>query len=188
MNTSFNCEQLKLHLEQTLTAYSVKDIADIVSDYMSIVCNMKSNVVIKVINKSNNELPSYLTEGSVGMDIRAYIPNDLKQVVIEPGSRVLIHTGLYMEIPIGYEVQIRARSSMTIKQGIGLLNGIGTIDSDYRNEIGIILYNSSNDTVAINHGDRVAQMIVAKVEKATFRKVDALQTSTRNGSFDSIGK
>ena len=122
-----------------------------------------SSIEIKIINISDNPLPDYATAGSSGMDIRA---NLSESSAISPMERILIPTGIFLEIPYGYEVQIRPRSGMAIKNGITCLNTPGTIDSDYRGEIKIILINLSLEQQVINHGDRIAQMIVQKVEKA----------------------
>lgn len=121
-----------------------------------------SSIEIKIINISDNPLPDYTTAGSSGMDIRA---NLSESSAISPMERILIPTGIFLEIPYGYEVQIRPRSGMAIKNGITCLNTPGTIDSDYRGEIKIILINLSLEQQVINHGDRIAQMIVQKVEK-----------------------
>ena len=139
---------------------------------------------IKVRSLSGN-LPSYETEGSAGMDIRAYIE---EPVTLEPGKRALIPTGLFMEIPAGFEVQIRARSGLAVKYGIGLTNGIGTIDSDYRGEIKVSLINWGEDDFVINDGDRIAQMVVCRYEKADFELADELSDTARGaGGFGHTG-
>ena len=124
---------------------------------------------IKVVNKSNFPLPSYKTIGAAGMDLYANID---QPIVLKPLDRVLIPTGLYISVPEGYEAQIRARSGMALKHGITLANGIGTIDSDYRGEVGVILVNLSNEEYVINKGDRIAQLVIAKYEKIEFEEVD----------------
>ncbi len=130
-------------------------------------------------------LPEYETEGSAGMDIRAYID---APVDIEPGARALIPTGLFMEIPAGYEVQIRARSGLAVKYGIGLTNGIGTIDSDYRGEIKVSLINWGQETFTVRNGDRIAQMVVASYEKARLELADDLSETERgHGGFGHTG-
>lgn len=130
-------------------------------------------------------LPEYETEGSAGMDIRAYIDAPLD---IEPGARALIPTGLFMEIPAGYEVQIRARSGLAVKYGIGLTNGIGTIDSDYRGEIKVSLINWGQETFTVRNGDRIAQMVVASYEKARLELADDLSETERgHGGFGHTG-
>ncbi|MBQ3521135.1 MAG: dUTP diphosphatase [Firmicutes bacterium] len=139
---------------------------------------------IKVRSLSGN-LPSYETEGSAGMDIRAYIE---EPVTLEPGKRALIPTGLFMEIPAGFEVQIRARSGLAVKYGIGLTNGIGTIDSDYRGEIKVSLINWGEDDFVINDGDRIAQMVVCRYEKADLELADELSDTVRGaGGFGHTG-
>lgn len=130
-------------------------------------------------------LPEYETEGSAGMDIRAYID---APVDIEPGARALIPTGLFMEIPAGYEVQIRARSGLAVKYGIGLTNGIGTIDSDYRGEIKVSLINWGQEIFTVRNGDRIAQMVVASYEKAGLELADDLSETERgHGGFGHTG-
>lgn len=141
---------------------------------------------IKIVNTSGNNIPEYATEGAAGMDLRAWLPQPL---VLEPMERKMIPTGLFFEIPEGYEVQVRPRSGMAIKHGITCLNSPGTVDSDYRGEIKIILINLSTEPHTINSGDRIAQMVVAKVEKAIFQTVDQLQSTTRGqGGFGHTGK
>ena len=139
---------------------------------------------IKVRSLSGN-LPSYETEGSAGMDIRAYIE---EPVTLEPGKIALIPTGLFMEIPAGFEIQIRARSGLAVKYGIGLTNGIGTIDSDYRGEIKVSLINWGEDDFVINDGDRIAQMVVCRYEKAVLELADELSDTVRGaGGFGHTG-
>jgi dUTP pyrophosphatase len=135
-------------------------------------------------------LPTYETVGAVGADLRANLPDDHRDsgVEISPGGRALIPTGLRLEIPIGYEVQVRARSGLALKHGITLANAIGTIDSDYRGDLGVILWNGGADTFRVTHGMRIAQMIVAPVVRATFAIVDALDETDRGvGGFGSTG-
>lgn len=139
---------------------------------------------IKVMSLSG-VLPGYETEGSAGMDIQAYVK---EPVIIKPGCRALIPTGLFMEIPSGYEVQIRARSGLAVKYGIGLTNGIGTIDSDYRGEIKVSLINWGDEVFTVNNGDRIAQMVVARYEKAELEMADALSETERgHGGFGHTG-
>jgi dUTP pyrophosphatase len=143
-------------------------------------------VQIKIVNTSANPLPQYATEGSSGMDIRAalHIP-----LLLLPLQRALVPTGLYVEIPAGYEIQIRPRSGLAIKQGITCLNTPGTIDSDYRGEIKIILINLSSEEQVINPGDRIAQMILQKIERAEFEQVEILnETERAEGGFGHTGK
>lgn len=142
-------------------------------------------ISIKIVNNSANELPSYATEGASGMDIRANVE---APVLLQPLERQLIPTGLFIELPNGYEAQIRPRSGLAIKQGITCLNTPGTIDSDYRGEIKIILINLSNTAQLISTGDRIAQMVIAKTEKAQFSLVQQLNDTTRGeGGFGHTG-
>ena len=130
-------------------------------------------------------LPAYDTEGSAGMDIRAYIE---EPVEIKAGQRAIISTGLFMEIPVGYEVQIRARSGLAVKHGIGLVNGVGTIDSDYRGEIKISLINWGEEPFTVNDGERIAQMVVAKYEKVQLQQAEELSDTPRGaGGFGHTG-
>ncbi|XLD64060.1 dUTP diphosphatase [Lacibacter sp. MH-610] len=141
---------------------------------------------IRIINHSNNPLPEYATTGSSGMDIRAFlqVPVELK-----PMERTLIPTGLFLEIPQGYEAQIRPRSGLAIKQGITCLNTPGTIDADYRGEVKIILINLSTETQVVQSGERIAQMVFQKVEQVSWEPVEQLQDSGRStGGFGSTGK
>lgn len=141
---------------------------------------------IKVINKSTNELPEYATVDSAGLDIRAFLS---ESVTLKPLERRLIPTGLYLEIPSGYEVQIRPRSGFAFKQGVTVLNSPGTIDADYRGEIGVLLINLSNENVIIEHGERVAQMVVAPFVQAKLKLTDVLSETNRGeGGFGSTGK
>lgn len=140
---------------------------------------------VKVINKSSNPLPTYSTEYSSGLDLRANLDNDL---IIKPLQRVLVPTGLFIELTEGYEAQIRPRSGLAIKYGITVLNTPGTIDTDYRGEIKIILINLSNEDFTIHHGDKVAQMVIAKFEKADLKIVDSLSETVRSdGGFGHSG-
>ncbi len=140
---------------------------------------------IKIINKSKNDIPKYQTENSAGVDIRASLDEDL---VLKAGEFKLVRTGIYLEIPSSYEVQIRARSGLSIKHGIGLVNGIGTIDSDYRGEIKVPLINFSKEDFTIENGMRIAQMVLSKYEKIDFEEVDELSDSERqDGGFGSTG-
>jgi dUTP pyrophosphatase len=145
-----------------------------------------SPVCIKIVNTSANPLPEYATKGSSGMDIRAALD---MPVTLHPLERILIPTGLFVEIPNGYEIQIRPRSGLAVKQGITCLNTPGTIDSDYRGEIKIILINLSSGEQVINHGDRIAQMIVQRTERAAFEQVEFLsETERAAGGFGHTGK
>lgn len=141
---------------------------------------------IKIVNKSNNSLPNYETEASAGMDLRAFLSND---IILKPLERVLIPTGLFIELPVGYEAQIRPRSGLAIKYGVTVLNTPGTIDADYRGEIKIILVNLSNKEFIIKSGERVCQMIISKHEQANFIETDMLNETKRGeGGFGHTGK
>jgi dUTP pyrophosphatase len=140
---------------------------------------------VKIINQSNNPLPEYKTKGSAGVDISAHLT---ETVVLKPLERQLIPTGLFLELPEGVEAQIRPRSGLAIKNGITCLNTPGTIDSDYRGEIKVILINLSNEDFTINNGDRIAQMVIAKYEQVTFEAVEVLEATTRGaGGFGHTG-
>jgi len=143
-------------------------------------------MTIKIINKSKNDLPAYSTELSAGMDLRA----DLSEpIVLKPLERKLIPTGLFIELPAGYEAQIRPRSGLAIKHGISVLNSPGTIDADYRGEIKVILVNLSDTEFQINNGERICQMIIAKHETVNWQQVDILDESGRGeGGFGHTGK
>ena len=137
------------------------------------------------IKSLSGRMPAYETEGSAGMDIRAYLD---EPVTIEAGERELIHTGLFMEIEPGYEVQLRARSGLALKQGICLANGIGTIDSDYRGEVCVILANFGREAFVVKDGDRIAQMVVMKYETAEIEASDELaETDRGSGGFGHTG-
>lgn len=143
------------------------------------------SVHIKVVNSSSNDLPHYATAGAAGMDIRANITDAIN---LAPLQRLLIPTGIFLEIPTGYEVQIRPRSGLALKNGITCLNTPGTIDSDYRGELKILLINLSNEIQTINNADRIAQLIVAKVETATLELVNELNETVRAaGGFGHTG-
>lgn len=143
-------------------------------------------VSVKIVNESNNPLPTYATDGAAGIDIRAFLTGPFE---LQPLQRTLIPTGLYIELPQGYEAQIRPRSGLAIKQGITCLNTPGTIDADYRGEIKIILINLSGEKQIIRSGDRIAQMVVQKVERVEWEPVALLtETERSNGGFGSTGK
>ena len=140
---------------------------------------------VRIINKSSNELPSYQTEASAGMDLRAELE---EPVQLAPLERAVIGTGLYMELPMGFEAQVRPRSGLAAKKGISVLNSPGTIDADYRGEIGVILVNISNEPVRIEHGERIAQMVISRFEQAHWEEVEVLsQTDRGSGGFGSTG-
>jgi len=142
-------------------------------------------MVIKIVNKSSNPLPSYATPNSAGMDIRANLNSDL---LLPPNIPMMVPTGLYMELPEEHEAQIRPRSGMAEKHGVTVCNSPGTIDADYRGEIKVILINLSKDDFTIHHGDRIAQMVIAKYEKAGITEVEELSGTERGeGGFGSSG-
>jgi len=142
--------------------------------------------LVKIKIKSDSgKIPGYETDGAAGMDIAAYIDED---IVLNPGKTAMISTGLYIELPVGYEAQIRARSGLAAKHGVGLVNGIGTIDSDYRGEIKVILINWGEAPLVIKNGDRIAQMVICQYEKAKFVLVDELsETARATGGFGHTG-
>lgn len=141
---------------------------------------------IKIVNKSKHQLPAYSTVASAGMDLRADIDSE---IVLGPGERKLVKTGLFVEIPVGFEAQIRPRSGLAIQKGITVLNSPGTIDSDYRGEICIILINLSDEKFVIKDGERICQMVIARHEKAEWLPVESLEDSRRgSGGFGHTGK
>ncbi len=143
-------------------------------------------MIIDIVNISNNEFPKYQTLLSAGMDLRAYLEDS---IVLKPLQRVLVKTGLFISLNPGYEAQIRPRSGLALKKGISVLNSPGTIDADYRGEIGVILINLSDSDFMINSGDRIAQMVIAKHETISWKVVDKLDDSLRGDKgFGSTGK
>ena len=142
-------------------------------------------MTVKIINTSNNPLPNYETEGSAGMDLRADIADS---ITLRPLERAMVPTGLFIELPLGYEAQVRPRSGLAAKRGLTCLNSPGTIDSDYRGEIKVILVNLSNDIQEIEPAERIAQIVIAKHERITFQEVSSLNTTERGaGGFGSTG-
>ncbi|MEM9990445.1 MAG: dUTP diphosphatase [Bacteroidota bacterium] len=140
---------------------------------------------IRIINHSNNPLPAYKTLESAGMDLHAYLE---EAISLQPLERALIPTGLHFELPIGYEAQVRPRSGLAWKRGLGLLNSPGTIDSDYRGEVKVIMVNLSNEVQTIQSGERIAQLVIAKHERIEWKSVDTLKESERGaGGFGSTG-
>lgn len=140
---------------------------------------------VKIVNESGNPLPEYATIASAGVDLRANLEEPLE---LKPLQRALIPTGLYVELPLGYEAQVRPRSGMAIKKGVTVLNSPGTIDADYRGEIKVILVNLSDEPVEIDHGERIAQMVIQAHEQAEWKDVDSLNTTGRgHGGFGSTG-
>jgi len=148
--------------------------------------NYKMNIInCKIINKSNNPLPRYQTDGSAAMDLMA---NLKEKITLRPLERMLIPTGIHISIPNGYEAQVRPRSGLAIKSGISVLNSPGTIDSDYRGEVGVVLINLSNDDFIVNNGDRIAQLIVTSFSKTSWLESKTLDATDRgDGGFGSTG-
>lgn len=144
---------------------------------------------INIVNNSKNPLPEYATEGSAGMDLMAEMPDGSDFAMIPPGQRRLIKTGLHIQLPVGFEAQIRPRSGLALKKGITVLNTPGTIDSDYTGDIGIILFNSTDGMFYVNQGDRIAQMVIAQYEKISWKPVLLLSETERgSGGFGHSGK
>ena len=140
---------------------------------------------VKIINKSNNPTPTYETSLSAGMDLRAYVEGP---ITLSPGERKLIKTGLHIELPDGYEAQVRPRSGLAFKKGITVLNSPGTIDADYRGDIGVILINHSNEEFVVKSGDRIAQLVISKFEKVHWETSDEINSTSRGDSgFGSTG-
>jgi dUTP pyrophosphatase len=141
---------------------------------------------VRIINHSSHQLPAYATEGASGMDIRANLEGGL---TMQPMQRILVPTGIFIEIPMGFEAQIRPRSGLALKQGITCLNSPGTIDADYRGEIKVILINLSGEIQVIENGDRIAQLVFQKVERVDWEEVQSISESARNeGGFGHTGK
>ncbi len=140
---------------------------------------------VQIINTSHHATPTYETEGSAGMDLRANIDN---AIILKPLERAIIKTGLFIALPQGYEAQVRPRSGLAAKKGITVLNSPGTVDADYRGEIGVILVNLSNDDFTVNNGERIAQLVIAKHERVTWQEVTVLNETERGtGGFGSTG-
>lgn len=144
------------------------------------------NTTVRIINKSNNPLPSYATVGSAGLDLRAFIP---EPILLEPFERVAVPTGLFIALPEGFEAQLRPRSGLALKSGITLLNTPGTIDADYRGEIKVILTNLSKEPFLIQSGERICQMVIARYEQVEWQEVDVLDETDRGvGGFGHTGR
>ena len=142
-------------------------------------------MTIRIVNQSDHPLPAYESAASAGMDLRAQLDSP---IVLEPLERGIVKTGLFIELPVGAEAQVRPRSGLAIKKGVTVLNAPGTIDADYRGEIGVILINLSNEAFTINHGDRIAQLVIAKHETITWKPVEKLSDSDRGtAGFGSTG-
>lgn len=140
---------------------------------------------VQIINKSKHATPNYETEGAAGMDLRANIE---LAITLKPLERTIVKTGLFIALPIGFEAQVRPRSGLAAKKGITVLNSPGTVDADYRGEIGVILVNLSNEEFVINDGERIAQLIIAKHERVNWQEVDVLSETERGaGGFGSTG-
>lgn len=140
---------------------------------------------INIVNKSNNPLPKYETSGASGLDLKAFIPSD---IIMKPLERKIIPTGLYISMPNGIEAQIRARSGLSYKKGLTMANGIGTIDSDYRGELKVLLVNLSTEDQTIKNGDRIAQLVFCKIENAQLNEVEILDDTKRSeGGFGHTG-
>ncbi len=147
---------------------------------------MENNINLNIINKSGNALPEYKTGGSAGMDLQAFLETN---IILRPDERVIVPTGLYLEIPAGYEIQVRPRSGLALEHGITCLNSPGTIDSDYRGEIRVILINLGQQDFIISNGIRIAQMVLAKVERAHLLQTETLAKTFRgDGGFGHTGK
>ena len=142
-------------------------------------------MTVKIINNSRHELPAYETGSSAGMDLRANIS---EAITLKPLERAIVKTGLFIELPVGYEAQVRPRSGLAAKKGITVLNSPGTIDADYRGEIGVILVNLSNEVFTVENGERVAQLVIARHEHISWKEVEVLEETTRGaGGFGSTG-
>ena len=147
---------------------------------------LQKTLNVNIINRSDNPLPHYATEGSSGMDMRAWLD---AEIILQPLERTLVPTGIFIELPEGYEVQVRPRSGLAIKQGLTCLNSPGTVDADYRGELKVILINLSNEPQTIRSGDRIAQMVLQKVEKINWQPVVAINETERGaGGFGHTGK
>ncbi len=147
---------------------------------------MNKEIEIKIVNQSANDLPEYATAFSAGMDLKA---NIMEPIVLKPLERAMVATGLFIELPEGFEAQIRPRSGLAAKHGLTVLNSPGTIDADYRGEIKVILVNLSNEPFTINHGERIAQMVIAKHETVKWQAVQELSATVRGeGGFGHTGK
>jgi len=143
------------------------------------------NMNVQIINKSKHQTPAYETEGSAGMDLRANIE---EAITLKPLERAIIKTGLFIALPVGFEAQVRPRSGLASKNGVTVLNSPGTVDADYRGEIGVILVNLSNEEFIINDGERIAQLVIAKHERVSWQEVTVLNETERGtGGFGSTG-
>lgn len=153
------------------------------------ICNVSKlihkTMNVHIINKSKHATPNYETEGAAGMDLKANIDT---AIILKPLERAIIKTGLFIELPLGFEAQVRPRSGLAAKKGITVLNAPGTVDADYRGEIGVILVNLSNEDFTVNDGERIAQLVIAKHERVNWQEVNILDTTKRgSGGFGSTG-
>lgn len=140
---------------------------------------------VKIINRSHHPLPAYATPGSSGMDVRAFVK---RPIVLQPLERVLVPTGLYLQLPRGYECQIRPRSGLALRHGITIANAPGTVDSDYRGEVGIIVINLSKEPFVINDGERICQMVIARYDRVEWEQVERIDETVRgDGAFGHSG-
>ena len=156
--------------------------------FLNLIINLLNFIYmdVKIVNKSNHQLPSYATASSAGMDLKA---NTLEPIVLKPMERYLFPTGIYIQLPEGYEAQIRPRSGLAAKYGITVTNAPGTVDADYTGEVKVSLINLSNDTFVVQPGERIAQMVIAKYEKITWNEVAELDETERGaGGFGSTGR
>ena len=180
-----NTEELRNKLFKAIDPNDPYTYDEFISKYGNVTYNGDTfdtyKLNVNFVNKSNNQDPEYATPGSAGFDLRA---NLIEPIVLGVGKRVIVPTGLFFDIPNGMEIQIRSRSGLSIKHGVVVLNGIGTIDSDYTGEIGVILINHGEDDFIINHGDRIAQGVISSVtskELINFVKVDTINKTTKRG-------
>ena len=193
------------HVELIVNQYRIpEDVRKMHEDLVSIFSGKTYNMQVNVINISNNPLPQYETPQSAGLDVRADFSRitpqnpikvygsgacdfDKQMLRLDPGSRALIPTGLFTAIPDGYEIQVRPRSGLSLKKGLTCANCVGTIDADYRNEIGVILINLGNEEAWIESGERVAQFVLNKVERIDWNIVETLDETERHGGFGHTG-
>lgn len=143
-------------------------------------------IKVKIINRGHHPLPDYATPGAAGMDVRAYLPDG--PVTLKPGERALIHTGLYMQLPQGYECQVRPRSGLALRSGIGIVNSPGTVDCDYRGEIGVILINYGQEPFVVADGERICQFVITRYTHVAWEHAEELdRTKREDGSFGHTG-
>lgn len=167
-------------VSELLTGWTHQDVANYIEDEVQDVINDVFCITTQIVNKSNNPTPVYACNGDAGMDVRAYM-EDGQSITLKPGERTLVHTGLYVALPFGYELQVRPRSGLALKKGITVLNTPGTVDAGYRNEIGVIVINESNEDFVINPGERIAQFVFARFVQNQWEEVDELDMSNDRG-------